>query len=67
VKFKSYLKKLEKDISEETTSADIATVDNKLDMVKRYEKKGKKGKKCKAHGRVNCEECSAELSESKWN
>jgi hypothetical protein len=53
------------DIKEETTSADIATVDNKLDMVKRY-KHTDKGKKCKIHGRKNCQECDDYIEESKW-
>lgn len=60
MKFKKYLKKL----SEETTSADIATVDTKLDMVKR-QKHLEKGKKCKLHKKLNCQEC-AELAESKY-
>jgi len=53
MKFKNYLKQLK----EETTSADIATVDTKLDLVKRHEKHALKGKKCKRHKRLNCEEC----------
>lgn len=56
MKFKKYLKGL----AEETTSADIATVDNKLDMVRRYEKHQNKGKKCKAHKKFNCEICENE-------
>ncbi len=62
MKFKNYLK----DLAEETTSADIATVDNKLDMVRRYEKHALKGKKCKKHKRVNCPICAAEMEES-WD
>jgi hypothetical protein len=62
MKFKNYLKGL----AEETTSADIATVDNKLDMVRRYEKHALKGKKCKKHKRVNCPVCAAEMEES-WD
>ena len=62
MKFKKYLKGL----AEETTSADIATVDNKLDMVRRYEKHAEKGKKCKKHKRVNCPICAGEQEES-WN
>jgi hypothetical protein len=58
MKFKKYLK----DLAEETTSADIASVDNKLDMVQRYEKHSQKGKKCKTHKKVNCEKCESE----KW-
>lgn len=57
-------RKLLKDIKEETTSGDIATVDTKLDMVKR-QKHLIKGKKCKKHKRVDCEECLNE--DSKWN
>lgn len=50
-----------------TTSADIATVDTKLDLVKRPKQKHLvKGHKCKKHGRVNCHECE-DLTESKWN
>lgn len=59
--FKDYLKELK----EETTSADIATVDTKLDLVKRP-KHLEKGKKCKLHKRLNCHECEDELTESKW-
>lgn len=62
MKFKKYLKGL----AEETTTADIATVDNKLDMVKRYEKHSQKGKKCKKHKVFNCTICEAEHEES-WN
>lgn len=62
MKFKKYLKGL----AEETTSADIATVDNKLDMVRRYEKHAEKGKKCKKHKHVNCPICAEEQEES-WN
>ena len=58
MKFRKYLK----DITEETTSGDIATVDNKLDLVRRPEKHLQKGKKCKDHKRLNCQECE----ESKW-
>jgi hypothetical protein len=59
MKFKKYLR----DLAEETTSADIATVDTKLDMVKRYEKHSQKGKKCKKHKTVNCPICESE----KWD
>lgn len=62
MKFKKYLKRL----SEETVSGDIATVDTKLDMVKRHEKHAHKGKKCATHKKYNCEEC-AELQESKYS
>lgn len=54
MRFKKYLKEL----GEETTSADIATVDNKLDLTRRA-----KGKKCKKHKRLNCQECENE----KWD
>ena len=53
MKFRKFLN----NISEETTSGDIATVDNKLDLVKRPEKHLLKGKKCKDHKRLNCQEC----------
>lgn len=53
MRFKKYLK----DLAEETTSADIATVDNKLDLVQRSDKRLNKGKRCKKHKRLNCEEC----------
>ncbi len=36
-----------------TTSGDIATVDSKLDLVKRP-------KKCKQHNLLNCSECEKE-------
>lgn len=62
MKFRKYLKGL----AEETTTADIATVDNKLDMVRRYEKHAQKGKKCKKHKQLNCEICE-ELHEHHWN
>jgi len=55
MKFKKYLKKL----AEETTSADIATVDTKLDMTKRH-KHLQKGKRCKQHKELNCEICEEE-------
>lgn len=70
MKFKSYLRKLseEGEATAGTTSADIATVDNKLDFVKRPKQKHlEKGKKCKKHYRFNCQECEEELEESKWN
>ena len=56
--FKQFLK----DLEEETTSGDIATVDNKLDMTRRPLKKKlqkhlQKGKRCKLHNRLNCKEC----------
>jgi hypothetical protein len=54
-------KKFLKEIREETTSADIATVDTKLDLVKRP-KHLEKGKKCVKHKRLNCKECESE----KW-
>lgn len=60
MKFKKYLKGL----AEETTSADIATVDTKLDMVKRP-KHLEKGKKCKKHKVLNCETCLRE-AENKY-
>ena len=56
MKFKQFLK----DLEEETSSGDIATVDNKLDMTRRPKKLQKhlqKGKRCKLHGRFNCKEC----------
>lgn len=55
--FKKYLQEL----GEEIVSSDIATVDSKLSkMHKRPDKHLVKGKKCKKHKRVNCEECEAE-------
>lgn len=64
--FKNYLKTLsEEDGGSATTSADIATVDTKLDMVKRP-KHLDKGHKCKKHKRLNCQECEDSLEESKW-
>ena len=62
MKFKKYLKTL----GEETTSADIATVDTKLDLVKRHEKHAHKGKKCKKHKKYDCEICQ-EMMEESWN
>lgn len=47
-------------IQEETTSADIATVDTKLGMKRNVH--DKKGKKCKEHKEVNCEICE----EDRW-
>lgn len=61
MKFKKYLK----DLAEETTTADIATVDTKLDMVRR-QKHLEKGKKCKKHKVLNCEQCE-DLNESKYH
>lgn len=60
--FKKYLKQIE----EETTSADIATVSTKLDLSKRHQKHQQKGKKCKTHKKFNCELCD-DLEETKWN
>lgn len=53
MKFKNFLKK----IQEETVVGDIASVEKKLDLTRRHEKHVNNGKKCKAHKRVNCEEC----------
>ena len=47
-----------------TTSGDIAQVTTKLDMVKRN-KHLEKGKKCRTHGKLNCEKCCDH--EGKWN
>ena len=55
MKFKKFLAAL----AEETTSGDIASVDTKLDLVKRQDKHLAKGKRCKKHKLLNCEECSA--------
>jgi hypothetical protein len=60
MKYRKYLKSLE----EETTSADIATVDTKLDMVARPQKHLQKGKKCKKHKVLNCEICEQEKYEN---
>ena len=43
-------------LDEETVAADIATVDTKLDLVQRS-KHLHKGKRCKLHKELNCEEC----------
>lgn len=62
MRFKNYVKKLQ----EETTSADIATVTAKLDLTRRdasHMKHLSKGKKCKIHKRLNCEECTNEQYE----
>jgi hypothetical protein len=56
MRFKNYLN----DMKEETTSGDIATVDTKLDTKldpNRRQKHLDKGKKCKTHRIVNCEDC----------
>lgn len=55
MKFKKFLTAL----AEETTSGDIASVDTKLDLVKRQDKHLAKGKRCKKHKLMNCEECDA--------
>jgi hypothetical protein len=55
-------KKFLKEIREETTSADIATIDTKLDMVRRP-KHLEKGKRCAKHKRLNCKECESEIWE----
>jgi hypothetical protein len=55
MKFKKFLTAL----AEETTSGDIASVDTKLDLVKRKDKHLTKGKRCKEHKLLNCEECTA--------
>ncbi len=55
MKFKKFLTAL----AEETTSGDIASVDTKLDLVKRQDKHLVKGKRCKKHKLLNCEECDA--------
>jgi hypothetical protein len=57
--FKRYLK----DIAEEVTSADIATVDNKLNLIKRP-KRLQKGKKCKLHKRLNCKRCQDAIEDN---
>lgn len=60
MKFRKFLNAIE----EETTSSDIATVANKLDLNQRHEKHSNKGKKCKNHKKLNCEICN---EDSKWN
>jgi hypothetical protein len=60
MKFGKYLRKL----AEETTAADIATVDTKLDMTRR-QKHLEKGKKCKKHKVLNCAECE-DINENKF-
>jgi hypothetical protein len=62
MKFKKYLK----DLAEETTAADIAPVDTKLDMTRRN-KHLEKGKKCKQHKKLNCEICAEQIDEGYWN
>jgi hypothetical protein len=52
-------KKFIKEIQEDTSTADIATVPVKLDLVKRP-KILEKGKKCKMHKKLNCEICESE-------
>lgn len=44
-------------MQEETTSGDIATVDNKLGATRRH-RRLEKGKKCKDHKRLNCSVCN---------
>lgn len=61
-KFRSFLENLK----EETTSGDIATVDNKMDFVRRN-KHLEKGKKCTTHKRLNCNICNDDLENKKWN
>lgn len=60
--FKKYLK----DMAEETTAGDIATVSTKLDLSKKHQKHQCKGKKCKTHKKINCIICE-ENEDSKWN
>lgn len=63
MKFKKYLK----DLAEETTAADIASVDTKLDMVSRPRNKHlEKGKKCKKHKELDCAICE-ELRENYYH
>lgn len=61
MKFKQYIKK----IQEETTSGDIASVDSKLGTTPARRdptelKHLHKGKKCKEHKLLNCEDCMNE-------
>ena len=53
MKFKKFIQEL----AEETVAGDIATVDSKLDFTRRPMKHLQKGKKCKEHKRLNCQEC----------
>ena len=53
MRFKKYLN----DLAEETTAGDIAGVESKLDTHRRPTKHLQKGKKCKKHKRLNCQEC----------
>lgn len=62
MKFKKFLSAL----AEETTSGDIASVDTKLDLVKRSEKHLTKGKRCKEHKLLNCEACTASKYHDKF-
>lgn len=53
--FRDYLNKNTDNLDEETTSADIATVDNKLNI----SSKSKTVKRpCLIHGKINCQECN---------
>ena len=58
--FRKLIKEIH-DLQEETTSGDIATVDNKLGS--KPVRNLVKGKKCKKHKRVNCLECSEDADE----
>ncbi len=65
-KFRSYLNHLglnEEDVG--TSSGDIASFTGKLDMVKRN-KYLEKGKKCRKHGKLNCEICEGDFEDKKW-
>jgi len=59
--------KFKKFLDEETVAGDIAGVDTKLDMVRRPMKHLQKGKKCKVHHVLNCEECLEENWEDDWD
>lgn len=59
MKFKNFYREL----YEETTSGDIATVDTKLVLSKKHPKRLQKNKKCKKHNILNCPICTPE---NKW-
>ena len=61
--YRKLLKEIQ-EIKEETTSADIASVDTKLGSGPF--RRMKKGKKCKEHKRFNCDECQSDDDE-KWS
>ncbi len=66
MKLKTYLDSLglnEEDVG--TSASDVATFTGKMDMIKRN-KYLEKGKRCKKHGKLNCEICEGEFEDKKW-